>query len=459
MSNQSLGNRVQEQLAQALANGKLPAAVEERAMQLLARLRQPVRLGIMGKPGSGKSALLNLLVGREVLPDDVRLPTAQVAYGERAQAVCTLGDGTKQQLDTANAYDIAELKPVFVEISMPLPALAKISVLEVVTSNDPTAIHRASQWAAKRCDLALWCTQSFDTNEQAIWAQMPDVLKDHSFLMLTKADVLTANGMLDQTLEATRSVAADEFNQILPLATLDAIAARHLDGSIDKEQMRRSGGLALIAAVLKQVEQGRQSVVDTADMLLHQHVAAISGSTPAPAPDEDAPDEDKNILQAVIGATGPKPVAAQEPVIPPVAASAPVVPPEPERATPQPDADEIVVAINLVSLKPETRDAYQHALQYITEHGRALVDLAAELGDAAATQVMAETVEHVQWLSEYLNAHGNDADDALLRARDTAMDAADIVQLMQMEKRDSAAIEAVSVLLQIKHELQADLAA
>ena len=38
-------------------------------------------------------------------------------------------------------------------------------------------------------------------------------------------------------------------------------------------------------------------------------------------------------------------------------------------------------------------------------------------------------------------------------------DAADLIQLMQMEKRDSAAIEALSLVLQVKRELQADLAA
>lgn len=43
--------------------------------------------------------------------------------------------------------------------------------------------------------------------------------------------------------------------------------------------------------------------------------------------------------------------------------------------------------------------------------------------------------------------------------RDTAFDAADMVQLMQMEKQGSAALEAVTLMLQIKRELQADLAA
>ena len=65
----------------------------------------------------------------------------------------------------------------------------------------------------------------------------------------------------------------------------------------------------------------------------------------------------------------------------------------------------------------------------------------------------------MQWLCDYLNDHGDPHDEPLLRARDTAFDAADLVLLMQMEKRDSAALEAVSLMLQVKRELQADLAA
>ena len=112
-----------------------------------------------------------------------------------------------------------------------------------------------------------------------------------------------------------------------------------------------------------------------------------------------------------------------------------------------------------MQLKPATRDAYQQAIQYIAENGRALLDMAGDLGKSAPSQIMAETVEHVQWISDHLNTNGDDSDEALQRARDTAFDAADLVQLMQMEKQDSAAIEAVSLLLQLKHELQSELAA
>lgn len=439
MSNQSRAKKVQDDLALVVGAGTLPADAQLRAEKLLDRFQRPVRLGLIGVPGSGKSTLLNLLVGADVIPQGVRLPTLQLTYGPTAQSVCTLPDGTKKTLSHTDSAQIEELAPVFVEMQMPLPALARISVLEVVAPADPTALQRASHWAAKRCDIALWCTQGFGEAEQAIWAGMPDPIKDHAFLMVTKADALRANSLMDATISAVRNAARDEFNQILPIATTDALAARHPDGSVDRDRMRSSGGLALISAVLKQVEQGRQSFVDMAEVLLLQHQDAMQAATSVEIPEShDLPIETPEPAIAETAAPAPTPVTETTPVEQP----APVVSQQ-----------------TTVTLHPATRAAYEHVLDYIIDQSRALIDLAEKVGDAAPAQIMAKTVEHVQWLSDYLNEHGDDADPALIRARDTAMDAADLVQLMQMEKRDSAAVEALSLMIQIKHELQAELAA
>ncbi len=440
MSNRSLGARVQQKLTQAVASGRLPANAQERAEKLLERISKPVRVGLMGLPGSGKSTILNLLVGAIVVPHTMKFPTLLLTHGETAQTTCTLADGSRTTLPHANGREVAALSPAFVEMQMPLPALGKISLLEVVTPDDPTALQRASQWAAGRIDVALWCTQSFDKTEQSLWAQMPDILKDHAFLMVTKSDFLIANDMLDQTMDKIRHVAGEEFSQILPIATKQAIASRRPNGTVDKALMRSSGGSALISAVLKQVDMGRQTAVDMADILLHQHAELL-----------DAPEEEV--------APPPAPAPEPEPVVeapePEVAAAAE---PEPDPAAPE-EVEQAADDANVVTLQPATRTAYESAIAYLTEQGQALTGVIDQMGDDAPSAIMAQAVEHVQWLSDHLNENGDDADAALQLARDTAMDAADLVQLMQMEKRDSAAIEAVSLLVQLKHELQADLAA
>ncbi len=443
MSNQSLAIRVHEELKQAVASGLLPEAAHKRAMQLAGRLDQPVRIALLGMEGAGKSRILNLLVGSKVIPESVNLPTVQLTHGDTTQAICTLDDGTKKTLDhfgekttfeTVDILKIIAVKPTFVELRIPLPALKKISVLDVASTNEPEALSAACQWAAKRCEVAMWCTKGYVPAEQAIWAQMPDLIKDHAFLMLTHADQIAAAGKLDIAIAAVRKAAGDEFNHVLPIATLDALASRGADGAVDKEKMRSSGGTALIGAVLKQVDQGRQAFVDLGDILLHQNAEALAGNEKVVLSQED---ED--------GA--PTDLGTNHTVELSVVHSATV------------SSGETKESATVVRLQPETRSAYETALTYIAEQSQAISQVMANADDGTPAEIIARASENVQWICDYLNENGNDSDQSLLRARDTAFDAADLVQLMQMEKNDGAAVEALSLLLQIKHELQADLAA
>ncbi|EBA13755.1 hypothetical protein [Roseobacter sp. CCS2] len=493
MSNQSLGNRVQAELEQAVKSGLLPDSIQPKAEQLLSRLMKPVRLALLGMPGSGKSTLLNLLVGDEVIPDGIRLPTLQLAYGQSEKAVCTLSDGSKTVLDGVDMTEIADLSPVFVEMLLPLPALRKISLLEVVAPNDANAIHRASQWAAKRSDVTLWSTRGFNETEQRIWSTMPDLTKDHAFCMITRADFLKTEGMLETTVGAVKLAAKDEFAEVLAIATTQAVNARRADGTVDKVAMRDSGGSALISAVLKQVELGRQSAVDMADVMLHQYndilanePAPATKATPvediAPAPEtpeeasediaiEDdapaappqmeeppAPAEPEEVTDAKPAAQDAisrlREIAARKNVSRDAAAEAQAEAETPSAPEPEMEAEEATPA-----LQPATREAYAHVIAYIEERGTELAAVLEEQGENGPAEVMTLTADHIQWLCDYLNENGDDADQSLQRARDTAFDAADMVQLMQMEKRDDVALEAVSLMLQIKRELQADIAA
>ncbi|MFO8125471.1 GTPase [Yoonia sp.] len=494
MSNQSPGNRVQSELEQAVASGLLPDSVQQKAEHLLMRLQQPVRLALLGMPGSGKSTLINLLVGSDVIPDGVRLPTLQLIYGETEKTTCTLPDGSKTVLDSVDLNEIAALSPVFVEMQMPLPALRKISLLEVVAPNDPNAIHRAAQWAAKRSDVALWCTRGFNETEQRIWGTMPDLTKDHAFCMITRADYLKTEGLFEATVGAVKLAAKDEFSEVLPIATTQGIAARRADGTVDKAAMRDSGSSGLISAVLKQVERGRQSAVDMADVLLHQHADLLASIDKRSAPPEDevavpepvAP-KSKAVQELPVAET-PKDDAVPEPVPEEPAKPAAAKPAAQDaisrlRAiaarknvsrdaaldpapTPAPAAELTAEQTPAVAedkendaLAPATREAYEHVITYIAERGAELAATLDEQGDGGPAEVMSMTSDHIQWLCDYLNENGDVADQSLQRVRETAFDAADMVQLMQMEKGDSAALEAVSLMLQLKREIQADLAA
>ncbi len=450
MSNQSLETRVLDRLLRATQSGLLPAAEQAEAEKLLVRLQQPVRLALMGMPSSGKSSLLNLLAGADVLPEGVRLPTLQLRYGAQSRAICTLPDGTKQTIVDASAHDIAALSPVFVEMELPLPALAKISLLETVAPNDPNAMHRASQWAAKRADVVLWCSKEFDQTERRIWGQMPDMIKDYALLMITHMDDLQEQGSLDGVIGSARTAAIGEFEKILPIDLPAALDARAPDGSVDKEMMRASGGLALITTVLKQVALGKRAAVDMADVLLLQNADALAALDEAEV--DAAPEVVETSVEAPI-------VEVAKVEVAPLAAPDDAEVPKGIAQLRNIAARRSAELSAPTALHPDTRAAYQHVLEYLEERAQALTASLQDMGKDAPAEIMEECVAHIQWLCDYLNDHGDPQDAPLQRARDTAYDAADLVQLMQLEKRDSAATEAVSLMLQVKRELQADLAA
>lgn len=428
MSNQGQ-DQIADALARAISSGTIPAHLQEQARSLLEGMTKPVRLTVFGLPGSGKSTLVNLLLGKEIFSQTGRLPTTQITWGEGAQATCTMGDGSKKQFAHFNTSEIAPLAPIFVQAELPLQALGKISLLKVVADGGPAELTRALAWASSRTDVTLWCSQSFGGTEQQIWDTAPDEMKDHAFLLLTKADLLAADGTLNPTLAEIREQSADQFKDILPIATRDAIAARGPDGAVDKDRMTASGGRALIAAILHEVDLGRQAARDQAELLLHRYLSAPT------APAEP--------LNNVAPLRQPEPATPIETLEPPAAAPTPAA----------------TVANNVIALHPQTRVAYENAIDRLSRTGQRFAEDFARAGSLDTGELMAETMNCVQWLCDYLSEGSQTDDPALVRMRDTAFDAADLMQLMQMESETDAVLESLCVVIQLKREMEAGLAA
>ena len=71
---------------------------------------------------------------------------------------------------------------------------------------------------------------------------------------------------------------------------------------------------------------------------------------------------------------------------------------------------------------------------------------------------MQASADNITWLSEYLDDVSVKDDPVLEKARTRALDATELVQLMQFESNDDAGIEALSLVIQLKRDLQADIA-
>jgi hypothetical protein len=392
-------------LHQALQGDALPPEGRAIGQRLLTRLNQPTRIAVIGLAGSGKTALVNMLLGARLMPDLGILSAIELSHADAARADLVRADGSIRALN--GLPDAAHLPPdaVRLMLGLPDPRLAEWSFLEVGLSPSAPDASALLDWTAKRSDIAIWCSQLFDDRERSLWSQVPDHLKDHSFLVLTRADRLLMKGELTERIARLQPVVADEFLGLYPVATLQAAAARDAGGAPQDALWQSSGAKAFVGAIRQQVDQARTASLDHAYVLLERYKVA------EPAPKPAAP-------------TTPPPAAAR-----------------PAPAAPQADAKAVI------------RKALG-VLQGCADDLIAAPDAAAgPVADRVLDCCAATADALVQLLSQ------TDASDPALEAlKDDAVAGEEMLMLLRLERGETAAEDSLTVLVQLKKELSERLA-
>lgn len=414
-----------ERLRHAIATEALPKAAREHASLLLQRLSSPVRVSVLGLPGSGKSELLNMFIGQRLLPRDSKLPTTELTYGTTERIVVTDASGGRNVVEGLNFEEAQAISPAFMRVEMPLPLLQRISLLEVVTDGSSIEFQSAIDWAVRRTDIALWCTQTFGDAEAQLWARVPDSLKDHAFLVVSKADVLSAKNALTSRIADLETVVSEEFNSLFAVATLQAIKAHHAGGAVDEAIYHASGGGALSAEILRHAERGRRADVDSAHLFLARYQIS--------SPSQSKPTKAKPVVSVETRPTSP-----QKPA--PVVHSSPEIQSSTE--------DEIVENVMLFS----------DSIRFLRRRGDGLLEASSSLGKGKADGLVSQCVDAVEHLVDLFSDDdtGCSAADAFL---DDLTEAADLMVLMQVEGGDASAADAVTLLLQLRREMEMKLAA
>ncbi|MES2540652.1 MAG: hypothetical protein V4583_08700 [Pseudomonadota bacterium] len=332
---------VAQRLGRALDRGLFPAGgPAEAAERLIQRLERPARIALLGLPGSGKSSILNLLVGSVVVPETLRLPTIIVQHGDVSRMLCTLTDGTTKTVPGADLAQVLSLAPALVTLEMDLPALRVISLLEVSAGPMEAEQKRAATWASKRADIVIWCTTSYLPKEQSVWESLPDAVKDNSFMLLTKVDLLGSRDAAQAMHDRVELRAGEEFRQILSISAKQARTAMPPGGQVNRELFRDSGASAVITAIKTRVQSGRRADTDTAELLLARHVEAselvakrfAETEDEAPTPWTPPPEPEAAAAPVAPPAPAPEPEPIpEEPAVPEQAVEPEVAaPPEPE---------------------------------------------------------------------------------------------------------------------------------
>lgn len=497
-------------LGQALDHGQLPAGgPAEAAERLIERLERPARVAVLGLPDAGKTAVLNLLAGETVVPEALSLPTVLVQWGDEPRMICTLADGSSEVVQGTDLADTVALQPALVRLECDLPALSVISLLEVAAGPSEAEQRRAMAWAAKRADIVVWCSTSFLPREQLLWEALPDHTKDNGFLLLTKSDLLGGREAVAGIVKRVELRAGEEFRRVLPLSVLQAGRAVLPEGGLDRDIFRDSGASAVISAIKTRVELARRGDADTAEALLVRHASApkrmprrgvdpvpvltagpvaMPQALPEPPPVVTAapvvtemrppprrvlsapPDFSPPVYQppSTPRPTLERPVAA---ATPPTSSPAPTElrpgsrPPRqtPLLLVPKGDADPIrprtrVTARPVVTTMP-LREMLSPADMALVEAALARITAVA---DEMAASVAAATSVPVEDILDQSHAVTDDIAGILAKAsarqvRRIAADLGeiqDLVLLMKLEKGPAPADDAVTMLLQIRRELE-----
>lgn len=394
---------IRSQLQALLDGGTLSPAAQAAGAEILSRLDAAARVSIFGLPGAGKTRVMNLLAGEAVIPNGFHPPTLALRFGTAARTRATLADGDKREWDGLAVRELFLSAPIFVEFDAPLPALRTMSLLMVVADGDPSDQRAAMRWAARRTDIALWCSQGFDAAEAEIWARAPEALLNNAYLILTGG----------------RSPAAKaEFLRTFPV---DATAVG---------QGLPEGAAQMIEEVRRCAERGRQGLIDGALLFLSRNQNRRAAPT-------------RTLTRPLHHAAG----APARPLAANLSSGAPTRPLTEPRPEPQ-----------IGRTSPARRELSRAAVDLLRRRAGELRDSMTVWGAAAGPQVLGHCLETMEQLVQRVTApEAPEAANAEVEA--LVMDAADVILLLQSEQGMVPAADAVTLLLQLRRELEARLAA
>ncbi|MFK7879580.1 GTPase domain-containing protein [Roseobacter sp.] len=253
MLDNSTRESVMTDLQQVIATCSLTAAAKQQANRLLKRLQTGVRVIVLGPRGVGKSQLCSVLLN-QFLPNEGN----ELHRSYKHAAACA-------ETDTCRHTAIAH------------PLLETITLTDVNGGN-------SADWEANlreamdQADVVVWCTQEFSAVELAIWQEASEHLKDHSLLVLTKADQHGETGDLSLHINALQAIAAEEFHSFFPTSTFQTCEVLKTKGVIHETELAKSGVKALAQALSNIAASGQRADLDSTLLFLERHRAQPSSS-------------------------------------------------------------------------------------------------------------------------------------------------------------------------------------
>lgn len=267
-----------QQLEQFLEDSQaLPAndeliSLQDAARQHISRLSSAIGIAFAGEFSAGKSSLANMLAGADILPTGVRhlqLPLVILNYSDKPRTVAGWWGQEHQTFPGIALQDAAEVNPDFISIGLDTPALQQVSLFDLPGTGASGIAHDDTNTLdlLKFVDCAIWCTNGtspWRDSERKIWEQVPEALKKSSLLAVTHTDLPAVQDELPELLTRLQAEKGSLFEEIVPIATPDAVSALADGPEPDFEKWNASGGQFLAEQILTIASRRREIDLENA---------------------------------------------------------------------------------------------------------------------------------------------------------------------------------------------------
>ncbi len=384
-----------EDLEVVLASATIPPRIARSCGRLVEKLRQPIRVGLIGYETEQRKRLLAALLGVEVLPDRMGWPTIEIGFSEHPHTKATLADGSRLVAEGMPTAELLNQGAVFLQVGAPLDALRRVTLIYLATGDDAEEQSAGLRWAARRIDFAVWCTRDFSPVEAQIWNTAAPELKNHAYLVAFAAES-EARSLRDRMLP--------DFDRVMVLP--DGRAAGQ-SGAADIQ----TGAQNLFEHLFADIDDARGEDLDAAWVLLQRCGPEINTPESAALP---------------VGAVGQTPVEEERP------------------DTPAPEAMVDLLSEPLIFLKRWARDMFE-TLEWQD----------ADSPDWAGA-VLERCCEVTDGLRDRAAEWPEDAGQ-VLALRGLVDDASDMATLLQIEGGREQAQDAAALLLQLRSAFETNL--
>ena len=266
----------------------MSTGVSDKARAIIAAwYSQRPNFAVMGEFSSGKSTLLNVIMGRRVLPTQVtatQLPVIWMTYGETPEVQGLCHDGRLVALPPGDPDPESWGRFMLIRLVTDSPALKLCDIIDSPGHSDPQLPKGALAFLDHVIDFVVWCTaanQAWRQTEKAAWTALPARLRKVSILAVTRIDKMKSERDRNRVLGRLETETGDLFAEIRPVASLQALAALQ-DGAVTNADLWQSSGAE---ALIEEIKLSIRVAVDACD-------ARPTLKTPEPSSEAEVPGPD-----------------------------------------------------------------------------------------------------------------------------------------------------------------------